>query len=309
MQQKKWKEYEEKTLSYLQAKHPYATFKKNVQLTGHLSEQKREIDILIENNFFGVSIQIAVECKNWKNKLDVADIGSFIDKLKDVGISKGIMISRNGYTKSAHVRARKEVNIQLQVLDFENLPEYYGFWGLPYRGNLGAIISAPNGWIVNNNVSHNLHDSALCFLHPLEFSVEDSFKTKNFMYFQLRPIIENTDCLNLKSTLQHQDEIVKQNDRKAEIIYWEEIIKSEAITFRKICYFKEKYYEYTAGLDFGDFLAYCVYCLPHPFLPDDEARLRFIIENLYLLKNPIIDPLNSHDFWHFFTENPLIIFE
>ena len=58
-------------------------------------------------------MQLVIECKNWNSKLDVADIGTFIDKLKDIGIYKGIIISKFGYTEGAYRRARSEVYVQL----------------------------------------------------------------------------------------------------------------------------------------------------------------------------------------------------
>jgi Restriction endonuclease len=292
-----WKEYENKVLEYFQARFPDARIYKNVEMNGRLSKIQREIDILIESQLFGHSILIAIECKNWNSKLDVADVGTFIDKLKDVGISKGVMISKLGYSAGAHQRARSELEVQLQVLDFENMPDFYGFWGNPYRGNFGAVISAPNGWVVNSRIPADLRSSMLCFIHPFEFSVEKAMKNKQFMYFQIFPIVGEDD---LHKTLYDQDEIVLKKDKKAKITYWEEQIGKEregTIQYRQINYHKDKYTEFTGGVETDEFFAYCVYSVVNDFVPDDLARLKYVMSELFLIKIAGIDPTDSHKDW------------
>src|SRR5260221_46779 len=204
-----WKEYEEKVFKYFQSRHPDALMTRNAPMSGRLSRTSRDIDILIESQIFGHSIQIAIECKNWKSKLDVADVGSFIDKLKDVGISKGIIVSKVGYSESAYTRARSELEVQLQVLDFDNLPAYSGFIGNPYRGNFGAIISPPNGWIVNTNVPPALRLDLLCHMYPFQFTLKEARVRRQYMYFQIFPVLEGN---GLTSAFEAQDAEVKSKD-------------------------------------------------------------------------------------------------
>lgn len=289
-----WKEYETKITEYFQHRHPTALIKRNVKLLGRLSNTPREIDILIESEVFGHAIQIAIECKNWTSKLDVADIGTFIDKLSDVGISKGIIVSRLGYSEGARERAKKQLELQLQVLDFENLPKYYGFWGNPYRGNVGALISAPNGWVVNANVPKELRIDLLCFLHPFEYDPSEARERRQLMYFQIWPML---DDYNLNKAFQEQDKIVEKNDPKAIIEYWIESIEKGQVKYRKIKYLKNHYTEFTAGVQTDDFFAYCVYEVSNDFLPDDLARLRYVMSKLHLIKIQGADPTNSHESW------------
>lgn len=289
-----WKEYENKVLDYFTTKFPDCKIDRNIKLNGRKSETPREIDILLTATVFGCSMQVAIECKNWATKLDVADIGTFIDKLNDVGISKGIIISKEGYSEGAYKRARTEINVQLQVLDFENIPEIYGFWGTPYRGHLGAIISAPNGWIVNNDVPKEMRFHHLCYLHPMEFKFEEATKKKHFMYFQLFPIVENED---LKETLRHQDENIQVKYPNSKITYWKESLKQGTALYRQIDYNGEDYVEFTGGVEADDFFAYCVCIVPKEHNPDDLARLKFVIQELRLIKINGVDPTNSHEAW------------
>jgi hypothetical protein len=289
-----WKEYENRVFKYFKARFSNCKFDRNIKILGRFSKTQREIDILLTSTVFGCSMQLVIECKNWQSKLDVSDIGSFIDKLNDIGISKGIMISRLGYTEGAHKRARSEVNVQLQVLDFENLPKFYGFWANPYRGNIGAIISAPNGWIVNSSISKKMLKDMLCFLHPMEYTPEIASRKRHFMYFQIHPVIEEN---NLSTLMKKQDEIVLNKYPKSKIIYSEENTGNVNIKYRQIEYIEENYIEFTGGVELDDFYAYCVCIAPSDFNPDDLARLKYVMNTLHLIKMEGVDPTNSHNTW------------
>jgi Restriction endonuclease len=289
-----WKEYENRVLQYFKVRFPEAIITKNAKLLGGLSGTPRDIDILIESQIFGHSLQIAIECKNWNRKLDVANVGSFLDKLKDVGITKGAIISRLGYSESAYQRARNEIGVQLQVLDFENMPDSYGFWGYPYRGNFGAIISAPSGWVVDSEVSSELLKVMLCSIHPFEYTRAESQRKQQYMYFQIYPILDDH---NLEKTFKEQDKIVKQKDPTSLIKYWNEIVNQRKVMYREIQSSNNNYTEFTAGVEMDDFFVYCVCIAPLKFLPDELARLRYIMSDLELIKLINIDPTDSHESW------------
>lgn len=289
-----WKEYETKVLDYFTNRFPDSKIERNIKMQGRLSKTAREIDILLTDTVFGCSMELVIECKNWRSKLDVADIGAFIDKLKDIGISKGIIISRHGYTESAHIRARSEINLQLQVLDFDNMPSFYGFWGVPYRGNCGAVVSAPNGWVVNNIVPKYRRPNELCYLHPFEYELNVAFEKKHIMSFQIYPIING---YGLRETFNYQDNEVKIKYPKSNIKYWEEKSKKGAVLFRQIDYSDLNYTEFTGGVESFDFFAYCICIVPNDHNSDDLARLRYVLLNLHLIKLENIDPTNSHVAW------------
>ena len=288
-----WKDYEKQVLEYFKMRHTDGVFKTNIKLPGKLSKTPREIDILIEIYISEFTLRIAIECKSWKSKLDVADVGSYIDKLKDVGISKGIMISKFGYSEGAHARAKSESELQLQVLNFENINSYIGFWGNPYRGNVGAIIPAPTGWVINSNIPENWLPDMLCLIHPFEFNIHESINRKSFMYFQISPF----EKIDLKLRLQEQDKVVLQKDPESKIEYWEEEINEKKYLFRKISCKKKGISELTCGIEMDNFFSYCVYSLPDNYTLDDISRLRFIMKEACFIKMLGIDPNNSHEIW------------
>jgi hypothetical protein len=308
-----WQEYEEEVYQYFKGRFPNATIRKDVKILGRKSEVERQIDILIEEQIVGHSVQIAIECKNWQSKLDVQDVESYITKLDDVGISKGVIISKEGYSETCYTRATKEIGLQLQVLDFENLPEFHHFYGVPYRGNLGAIISAPNGWLVDTKVPSQAIGNLLCFIHPFEFSSEESGKRQKLLYFQIMPKIESIITLDesggdsieegitLEAILKEQNKNVMRNDPKAKIKSWNETKGEKEVVFREISYSDGDHIELTVGVEVKNIVAYCVGQLPLKYLPDDVARIRYVIESAVYIEMEGVDPENSHEEWKKFA--------
>lgn len=291
----KWKEYEKKVHSYFQGKFPFEKISSNVKLDGKLSKTKREIDILIESQISDIQISIAIECKNWSTKLDVADIGSFIDKLKDVGISKGMMITNTGYTESAKNRVLIENDIQLYVLDFESLNDFKGFWANPYAGDCGAFISAPSGWIIDAEFSEEEMRNLgwQCILYPMGMDVQEACYKKEFGYFR---IVDQG--LEIDDIFLEQNEKVKEKDSNSKIKLWEEIINNATYSFREIYYKHDDYMEYSAGCNTDRFHAFCVLTCKKDFYKITLTRLRYIMSNIYFIVIEGIDKKNSHKYWH-----------
>lgn len=52
-----------------------------------------EIDILYSYEHFGVNYKVAIECKNWKNPINVGELRNFSYKLEHIGNINGIFIS------------------------------------------------------------------------------------------------------------------------------------------------------------------------------------------------------------------------
>jgi hypothetical protein len=290
-----WQIYEQLVLNYFLSRFPNARIERNVKLRGRFSETEREIDILLSTTVFGCSMQVAIECKNWATKLDAADIDLFIGKLNDLGISKGIVVSKKGYSEPAYKRARAEIGIQLQVLDFESLPSFHNFWANPYRGNVGAVLNAPNGWLVNIRKPSNMRGDAICTLYPFEFDANEAYSRRQFMYFNINLVVAGVDLTKL---LAEQDDIVMSKWPKSKIDYWQEKYNQDGtIQYRKIEYPERAFSEFTGGLQLDDFFVYCVCIVPLDYKPDDFSRLQYVMNELTIVRLAGVDPDNSHDAW------------
>lgn len=87
---------------------PDALVSTNVRLPAISNPTRtREIDVLITGQLAGYSIRLALECKNWKETVDVPVIDAFIGKLDDVGIPRqhGIFVTTRSFTSGARDRA------------------------------------------------------------------------------------------------------------------------------------------------------------------------------------------------------------
>lgn len=288
-----WDEYEDSTLNYLQAKFHNSKVTKNVKILGKLSNTNRQIDVLIETQVADIYLPIVVECKRWASKLDVADVGSFIDKLNDVGITRGMMISRNGYSQAAYQRAISEKDINLHILDFEGMASFQGFWGNPYRGNCGAILSAPTGWVVDANLTPEERLSiGLCWLYPMGLNPKKGMENKQIMYFNLFPIQEDVDAI-----IKMQNDVVIQRDAKAIIEMWQENFSIGETSMRKIYYSIEDYTEYSSIVSSDKFYAYCIIASKNNEVNENLARLRYVMNNIHFIVLDNVDPTNSHEAW------------
>lgn len=107
---------------------PGITVERNVFLPAKDGgERVREIDVLLSSQVAGYPVRVAIECKNQKKPIEVADISEFVGKLLDVGIPSqhGIYVSKSRYRSGAMLHA-KSASIQalmLKELDLDSVAE------------------------------------------------------------------------------------------------------------------------------------------------------------------------------------------
>lgn len=137
------------------------------------------------------------------------------------------------------------------------MPPSQGFYANPYRGDAGAIISAPTGWVVESDLTdHERHEVGLCFLHAMGISKDEAFRRLEVMYFNLIPVgftIEQLDHL-----IEDQNEVVLAKDPKASIELWQEDLDGRPVIFRHIYYHNDNYTEFSAFVCTNRFYAYLV---------------------------------------------------
>jgi hypothetical protein len=86
----------------------------NVFLDG--PDGPRQIDVLVVHEHANVKYLTVIECKDYRGKINVTHIDSFSSKLLDVKASKGILVCRNGFSKTAYQKA-KRLGIELCLID------------------------------------------------------------------------------------------------------------------------------------------------------------------------------------------------
>lgn len=88
-------------------------------------EYSNEFDIYYQFSKAGVRHQVAIECKNHHDRIDIGHIRNFNDKLRDFNIT-GVFVSNSGFQSGAEYYA-KEKNILL--LKTEQLPNFINLIG------------------------------------------------------------------------------------------------------------------------------------------------------------------------------------
>lgn len=83
----------------------FSTVEHDVKLAG--KDGERQIDCLIRTAVAGHNLLIVIECRDYASRLDITHIDGFHSKLQDVNASKGILISRRGFSKNAQNKANR----------------------------------------------------------------------------------------------------------------------------------------------------------------------------------------------------------
>jgi hypothetical protein len=70
-------------------------------------EGLRQIDVLVKHEHAGIEYVTIIECRDYVGKLNVTHVDAFASKLIDVNASKGVLVSRNGFSKTAVQKASR----------------------------------------------------------------------------------------------------------------------------------------------------------------------------------------------------------
>lgn len=178
-----WRNYEAYIFGSLQRRFPSACVRPNVRIPGIKSGRLREIDILVEQSLGGLELKIAVDCKCYARRVNVKDVESFLGMLDDIRVSKGVLVTTKGYSKTALERAQRDPrDIDLQVLPPERLSQYQHLgcaW--LWKGSVMAIVDAPDGWVVDNQDTGK-PEWCQFSMYPLGHSLESAKRTCPFLY-------------------------------------------------------------------------------------------------------------------------------
>jgi len=98
-----------------------AEIKLGDSIPGIDSKTNRQIDISIRTRVGSYSILVVVECKDYKDPVDVTAVESFISALKDVRANKGVMISAKGFTQAAQNLSTHHNVYLLRLIDTESV--------------------------------------------------------------------------------------------------------------------------------------------------------------------------------------------
>lgn len=276
-----WKLYEKEIFNYFKMNYKDCDIKSNVKIIGRYSKVERQIDILVECNIAGFIFKIVVDCKYYNKKVDVKHVESFIGMINDLdGVQKGLIITEKGFTKAAINRAfNNPFDISIDIFNFEALKQGQGIAGFAYRGHNGVILIPPLGWIVDSTYHSG---DIVATLYQRGCSFNDAVKNTELMYINIINKNQN-EIKQLNDIIKLQEKRVNYITSIAEITYEDIVIKNKPKTImRKINYKNNIFVEFTAFIEFEEFIFYCVLSTPIGLIKRNYEKLLSVVTNMKL---------------------------
>ncbi len=103
----KWKKFEELVKKVQKKLAPNAIVKLDDKIIGKITGVKRQIDISVRQKVGNYDLLIAIDCKDYSKPVGLPQIGEFIELISDIQANKGVIVSANGFTKTAKIRGEK----------------------------------------------------------------------------------------------------------------------------------------------------------------------------------------------------------
>jgi hypothetical protein len=276
-----WRDYEVLITRHFQRLFPDASIKHDVKRPGLISRVDRQIDMLIEGRVSGFDLTIIVDCKYFGKKVDVKDVDEFLGYLHDLRASKGVLITNNGFTEAASNRARFDTrDVELRIISTSDLEAFQSFLAVIYFGPNGAVISAPDGWLIDASPPN----PQLAALYPLGLKRDEAFHKEGYIYVSYSR--KDASWPSLDHLLQTQEEGIRRHYSLPRVDYetrvlWDERIARvrhlEASELPDTC-------ESTLFLDFDDHIIYLNLLAPRAKHEIYLGNLFWVAEKLIPLK-------------------------
>lgn len=205
-----WAQYETYVFGSLQRLFPGATVRQDVHLVGTKTGRPRQIDVLVERDLGGFELRIAVDCKCYKRKVNVNDVERFLGMLDDVRVSKGVLMTTKGYSKTAYQRAQNESrDIELKILTTERLSEFQNIGcAMLWKGPIAAVVSPPDTWVVDNEATPGSPPCQFS-MYPLGHTRESAMRYGAFLYGNIVLKCEGEPTMEAIAT-RHERDVVRQ---------------------------------------------------------------------------------------------------
>jgi len=150
----KWRKFEGFVASLQKYLTPHAEVTHNEFILGK-SGVKRQVDVAVRYNLGQFNLLVVIDCKDWKNPVDIDDVGSFSDLVEDIGANKGAIVCNAGFRSGALKRAKEKGIDLLRAADAEGkdwpvymaIPTLCDFRYIEYYG-YGVHRSAPTPFMI-----------------------------------------------------------------------------------------------------------------------------------------------------------------
>lgn len=250
-----WRNYEHYIYYTFKDKYPDCQIEFNKKIKGIISGRSRQVDLFIEGEIAGEKLTIIVDCKYFNKKIDIKLVESFLGFVKDVKGNKGILITNKGFTKSANTRALNDqtAHVKLEIIEFKQLYPFQTAGATIHRGPGGAVIQAPDGWVVDGK---RINPSILATILPYGLSISRAFEIKEVLYCN---IMVKTDGLTIDRLIENQErDRLKYDDQSTQTLSQIKLNRYDKLDgiYREITYPQAGYFDFTVFIDLGHFIFY-----------------------------------------------------
>jgi hypothetical protein len=214
---------------------------------------------------------------NTSERSDVKDVDEFLGYLHDLKASKGIIITNNGYTQAAYNRGMNDTrDVELRIIEFKNLERYQAFMAIPYFGAHGAVVSAPDGWVVDASPPK----PQLAAFYPMGLSQSESFHTEGYIYFSYS--MKDRKWPSLEHLLQTQEQGIRANYKNPRFAHEPVQLREDSACWVRHLEADEipNTIESTVFIDFPDIIVYLNLLAPRSKHSEYLKKLYWIAEKL-----------------------------
>lgn len=277
-----WKDYEEQVFQECLRVFYFKEVEiiKNSHIVGQYSGVKRQIDVLIRQLKDGnVVSTILIECKQYRQKINVKIVDSFIGCMIDVGADKGVIVSEEGFTKAAINRAHNgKEDIEVDIMSLGDLQQFQAQGAIPYSGENALAIASPFGWIIDGKWRG--FAPAVFYRRGISFD-EVAEKEKEWMYLQFWN--KDSDEDTLPSLIEAQNQSLVEIDACADI----RISEIDGLIVREAYLPSYPTPEVTVFREFDRFIAFLVLFCPEYYVKRDiKKAIGILMDAIPIRLNP-----------------------
>lgn len=255
----------------------------------------RPVDLLLKGRIGAFRVAIVVDCSCYNRQVEAIDIEAFVELIEDVGATKGIIATSQGYSAEAEATittlGQGNVDLDLTIFRMGELKPHQAFVALPFKVPAGIVLRAPAGWLIDTRWYLPSFDESetqlsldqlggrvpgLAFLYRRGQSFEDALERDCFVYCNL------TSGTTIEALARYQEK--NHPKYKPE---WLPLKASETLRTAKLRYYPMedgRSQEHTLFVDFGPFIFWAVLITPL----DADALAEWALGSLLKLATTII---------------------
>jgi hypothetical protein len=140
----------------------------------------------------------------------VKDVEQFLGLLQDVNVDVGVMVCPEGYSQAAINRAHyDDSRLELDILNFKELKFFQRFGAIPYAGDVGVLMPAPFGWVIDARKS----PACTACLYQRGVRLEEAMDASEWMYVKFS--MKDEKVPDLEALLQIQETYMRHGTWEA----------------------------------------------------------------------------------------------